>query len=41
MNLRNITIAAAALAVALPTAASAQKITIKYLTAWDLSLIHI
>ncbi|MEE2722225.1 MAG: TRAP transporter substrate-binding protein DctP [Pseudomonadota bacterium] len=35
MKLRNVTIAAAVLAVALPTAASAQKITIKYLTAWD------
>jgi TRAP-type C4-dicarboxylate transport system substrate-binding protein len=35
MKLHNVALAAAALAVALPTAASAQKITIKYLTAWD------
>ena len=36
MKLRNITIAAAAFAVALPTVATAaDKITIKYLTAWD------
>tara|TARA_R110002072_G_scaffold130040_12_gene268779 strand:+ start:687 stop:1703 length:1017 start_codon:yes stop_codon:yes gene_type:complete len=35
MKLHNVALAAAALAVALPTAASAQNITLKYLTAWD------
>ena len=36
MKLRNVTIAAAALAVVLPSVATAaDKITIKYLTAWD------
>ena len=36
MKLRNVTIVAAALAVALPTVATAaDKVTIKYLTAWD------
>lgn len=35
MKLRHATIAAAALAVVLPSAASAQKMTLKFLTAWD------
>ena len=35
MKLRKVAIAAAALAVALPTAAVAKKMTLKYLTAWD------
>jgi len=35
MKLRNVTIAAAALAVTLPAAASAQNISLKFLTAWD------
>ena len=36
MKIRNVTLAAAALAVALPAAATAaDKVTIKYLTAWD------
>jgi TRAP-type mannitol/chloroaromatic compound transport system substrate-binding protein len=35
MKLHNVALAAAALAIALPTAASAQNITLKYLTAWD------
>ena len=35
MKLRNVTIAAAAMAVTLPAAASAQNISLKFLTAWD------
>jgi len=35
MKLRHVTLAAAALAVVLPAAASAQQITLKYITAWD------
>lgn len=36
MKLHHVTLAAAALAIALPTAASAQKkVTLKFLTAWD------
>jgi TRAP-type C4-dicarboxylate transport system substrate-binding protein len=35
MNIRKFTLAAAALAIVLPTAASAQSITLKFLTAWD------
>ena len=35
MKMHHVTLAAAALALTLPTAASAQNITLKYLTAWD------
>jgi TRAP-type C4-dicarboxylate transport system substrate-binding protein len=35
MKLHHATLAAAAMAIALPTAASAKNITLKYLTAWD------
>ena len=35
MKLHHATLAAAALAITLPTAAAAQNITLKYLTAWD------
>lgn len=35
MKMHHVTLAAAALALILPTAASAQNITLKYLTAWD------
>jgi TRAP-type C4-dicarboxylate transport system substrate-binding protein len=35
MKLHHVILAAAAMAIALPTTASAQNITLKYLTAWD------
>ena len=35
MKLHHVTLAAAALAIMLPSAASAQKMTLKFLTAWD------
>ena len=35
MKIHNVALTAAALALALPTAASAKNITLKYLTAWD------